>query len=267
MTVLAAIESLCRQQLGRLPNLENPTGYNDKIQWLKLYDQMPEQAVCCDKFAVRDIVDPEHLLPVFQIADSFDALTYRAPCVVKATHDSGTVAAIRSRDDWTRFRPRIVERMSRPYGVDKGEWAYARVKPRCLVEQMMPDPVVDYKFHCVSGEIRWVQIISERKSGSPLEANTDERGILLPLHLDHDMRHATTQPRIPETWDEMCRVARHLSRMFRYVRVDLYSSEGRVYFGELTFWPKAGCYRTKDEPKFGAMLDFDMSFRRTPCSE
>lgn len=263
------IDAFCLQQLGRKPNLDAPTGYNDKVQWLKLHDQMPEQVACCDKYAARDYVaaavGPEYLLDCYQVADRFTDLTFRAPCVVKATHDSGTVAAIRSASDWSRAAPRFAERMARPYGVEKGEWAYARIKPRAMVERLMPDPIVDYKFHCVGGRVAWVQIISERASGSPLEAITDPDGARLSLHFDENMRHATAQPPIPATWQTMRDVAIALSRPFRYVRVDLYSSEGRVYFGELTFWPKAGCYRTKDEPRFGAMLNIDMSFKRPCC--
>lgn len=254
-----------------MPDLENPRGYNDRIQWLKLFDQMPEQVICCDKYAARDfvsaIVGSKYLLECYQVAGSFEELNFRAPCIAKVTHDSGGIAKVFGPEDWEAARRKLAPRLGKLYGIEKGEWSYGRIKPRCMTEQLMPEPIVDYKFHCSAGRILWVQIISERKKGQKsLECITDERAAFLPLHFDDEMRYSGVQPTIPYTWDEMCEVSRKLSERFRYVRVDLYSSEGRVYFGELTFWPKAGCYKTKDEPAFGAMLDIDMSFRREPLA-
>ena len=66
----------------------------------------------------------------------------------------------------------------------------------------------------------------------------------------------------PAAWEQMKTMARALSEPFRYVRVDLYDYESRPIFGELTFWPKAGCYKSKDEHAFGQLLDFDTTFKR-----
>jgi hypothetical protein len=268
MALRQTIDALCLARLGRRLDLENPRSYNEVINWCKIHDQTKGHIIACDKLAVRDVVaatvGPKYLLPVFESAERFDDLTYRAPCIAKVNHDSGTTIPVRNELDWMKAKERITLSLGRSYGVRKAEWAYAGIKPRCFTERLMPHPVVDYKFHCVAGQIRWVQIISERGTGSPVEAITDPAGRHLPLHLDHDMRHAERQPYIPPTWNEMCEVAKELSRPWRYVRVDLYSSLGRVYFGEMTFWPKAGCYKTKDEPAFGAMLDIDMSFKREP---
>lgn len=255
-----------RFRVGKALNLESPSGYNEKIQWLKVHDQMPEHIVCCDKLAVRGYVAKrlgiERLVEVFVVADRFADLPYRVPAVVKASNDSGSVALATDEKSWQRAEKVIERGLGRTYGVHGGEWAYSHVRPRCFTERALPEPVIDYKFHCCAGEVRWVQIIAERKSGRPLETITDPEGCLMGLHLDHEMRHGTEQPDIPGTWGEMRAIAEELSKPFRYVRVDLYSSEDRTLFGELTFWPKSGIYRTKDEPTFGALLDFDMSFKR-----
>ena len=259
-----------RRKMGRAPNLEKPSGYNDRIQWLKLYDQMPEHVICCDKWAVRSFVreqiGAQFLLPVFSVASRFEDLLCHFPSMVKASHDSGSVAAVRASHDWAVAGEKIRRGLARVYGVKNGEWAYSRIEPCCFTEQLMPDPVIDYKFHCVEGQIRWVQIISDRKSGRPREVNVSDAGEVLPFHLDHDFRHELDQPDLPKTWPAMVSVARVLSERFRYVRVDLYSSKGSVYFGELTFWPKSGCYRTQHDAAFGAMLDFDMSYKRPPLA-
>lgn len=271
MTLADRIDAFCIRKLGCKPNLESPRTFNDKIQWLKLHDQRAEQIAACDKLEVRNMVancvGERHLLPVFESADRFSALTYRPDCIVKATHDSGTTTRIKCPADWSRAGRKITAALLRPYGVEKGEWAYARIAPRCFTEKALPDPVLDYKFHCVRGEIKWVQIIGERDSGHALETITDANGKYLPLHLYHGMRHAMSAPPVPETWREMCAVARRLSQSWRYVRVDLYSNEASVFFGEMTFWPGAGAYRTSDNAKFGEMLDIDMSWRYPPIVE
>lgn len=265
------VRVLCLTRLGREPNLEFPTGYNDKIQWLKLYDQTEEHVRCCDKLRVRDYArealgTDENLLTIYQSAQQLNQLSYLAPCMVKANHDSGSARAVSNRVDWFKAKRRIKRKLSRTYGVDKGEWAYAWVKPMVFTEERMTGPVVDYKFHCCNGRIKWVQMISDRASGHPIETITGADGKRLPLHMDQHFRQNQGQPDLPSTWSEMCRVAQALSEPFRYVRVDLYTSRGRVYIGEMTFWPLSGTYQTEDEQAFGEMLDFDISVKREPLT-
>lgn len=254
-TIREIVEARYLYRTGRAIDLDNPRGYNEKIQWLKVNDQMPEMIVCCDKLAVRAHVSPTP--EVFDVAETFEELPYRAPVMVKASHDSGSVALVVDEASWQRAGKRIRRGLARTYGVISGEWAYQHVPPRCFTERVLPGPVVDYKFHCVSGEIRWVQIISERNTGHPLEVIVDRQGRPMGLHLDHEMRHGTQSP-LPDDWDRLAEKAEVLAKPFRYVRVDLYAGG---WFGEMTFWPKSGFYRTRDEPVFGDMLDFDMFVR------
>jgi hypothetical protein len=265
------IRDLCKRRLGREPDLENPVGYNDKIQWLKLHDQSEAHVRCCDKLGVRDYAcetlgTSEHLLTVHEAADRFERLTYRAPCMVKTNHDSGSVRAISNRSDWRKAGSVIAGALGRSYGVEKGEWAYARIKPMAFTEERLPDPVTEYKFHCCEGEARFAQIITGRASGKPIEAITDPSGKLIPLRLFPDRRMLTGDPPLPNTWNDMIGIAEALAAPFRYVRVDLYSVGGRVFLSEMTFWPMTGCFLSPDERIFGRMLDFDMSVKREPLA-
>lgn len=265
------VDRYCESKLGRPVDLSNPRSYNDKINWLKLYDQMPEHVQCCDKLAVRDFVrdhyGSEILLRVFEQRDHFGHLQPRWPCAVKCNHDSGSVAVIRKQSEWAKAEPKISRGLGRTFGVRAGEWAYARIVPKCFSEEFFPGGAVDFKFHCCEGRVKWVQIIAERHTGQPVEYITDAAGRLLGLHLDHQFRHGTDLPKLCNEWcwTRMLEVACVLSAPFRYVRVDLYAHGKRdVRFGELTFWPKAGCYKTPDEPAFGGLLDFDTSYKREP---
>jgi len=266
--------SFYEKEFGRLPDLKNPRGYNEKIQWLKLYDQMPEHTVCCDKLLARGYVaqkaGSQCLLEVYQVARGVDGINFdKLPkdYVLKTNHDSGTVNIVRNRKGLIKAKKNMRKKVGKLYGYAEGEWAYTHVYPYVFAEEFMNDEIVDYKFHCSFGEIKWVQIISDRDSGKPTEVITDEHLEVMGLHFDHKMTHTRVLPEQPECWEEMVEIAKKLSADFKYVRVDLYNYKGRAIFGELTFWPLAGAYKTADEPKFGELLDILTETRRPPLHE
>lgn len=264
------IDALCLKRLGRPPNLDNPRGYNDVIQWLKLYDQTPEHVIACDKYAVREWVAERVgegvLNRLLYVADE-PLEGVPTPYMLKATHDSGSTYKIRQEADLVEAIPKLRQKLGRVYGAHKGEWAYSFVKPRVIAEELMPEPVIDYKFHCTHGKVRWVQVIWDRDSGQPKEAIFLPDGTLTDLHMDHKMAHAPLQRMYPGdvAWSELTRVAEALAKRWRYVRVDLYYvPDVGVRFGELTFWPLSGSYKTADEPVFGEMLEIDLSYKHEP---
>lgn len=267
--LIDVVNDYCFRNLGVLPNLDEPRGYNDKINWLKIYDQMYEQVICCNKLLARSYVagriNIDCLLKIYQTwrsVDDVDAKALPERYVLKSNHDSGSVYPIIHSRALASAKKGLRRRIKNVYGIEKGEWAYSHIVPYVFAEEYMVGPIIDYKFHCCNGDIRWVQIISDRAAGKPRETIVDENHASLPLHMDHEMMHDFRAPVQPVTWERMKSLARILSEPFRYVRVDLYQYEDRAIFGELTFWPLAGCYRSKDEPAFGRMLNFDTSFKR-----
>lgn len=265
MSLVETVEDLCLKYLGRRPDLETPTGYNDLIQWLKIHDQRPQHIVACDKWAARNMV-AEIAGAGALIPASTDLPPKHYPAILKASHDSGSAVVVRSKFDERRAVTNLSHRLTRPYGVEKGEWAYQFVRPVIIVEDLLDEPVVDYKFHCSHGLVRWVQVIWNRASGKPREAIFLPDGTITDLHMDEKMEHCPVQGAYPgdRAWTELTSLALKLADGWRYVRVDLYWSRGQAWFGELTFWPRAGCYRSQDEPKFGEMLELDLTERRTP---
>lgn len=261
------VESYFRKMTGRRPDLENPRSYNDKVTWCKLFDQMPEHKICCDKLAVRGFVaeriGAEHLVELVAVGDSFSDLNYPGPCIAKATHDSGSAVRVRDAASWDRAREKITPKLGRTYGVKTAEWAYRFATPRVICERILKENN-DYRVHCCAGAVQWVQVSTPKDLGPVREWIFDRDGRRLPLHLAHPMTPARDAYRIPDNWDELLEVAEKLSADFGYVRVDLYSSEGRVWFSELTFWPRAGVYVTDDNLKFGEMMDLDTSVKRAP---
>ena len=248
---------------------KTPTGYNEKIFWLMVNDQMPEHIICSDKLLCRSFVanrvGGEYLRKLYKISTSPDHFNIKClpeKFVVKANHDSGSTFVVIDLKTWKRAKRKIRKRMRRSYGLEKGEWAYSYIIPRVFVEEFMPGPIVDYKFHCCDGKISWIQVIYDRASGQPREVNVDENYCSLGVHFDDHFIPDEVPPMKPESWSEMKKLARKLSEGFRYVRVDLYEYRKKPSFGELTFWPRAGNYESDGEQILGDLLNFDLSFSR-----
>ena len=246
-----------------------PKGYNEKIHWLMVNDQMPEHIICSDKLLCRSFVanriGEQYLREIYDASRSVDDIDFSnlpETFVVKTNHDSGSVFVVVDERTWKSTKKKLRRRLKRTYGLEKGEWAYSYIVPRVFVEEFMPGPIVDYKFHCCDGQIGWTQVIYDRISGRPREVNVNENFSSLGMHFDDQFILDDVPPDMPVCWDEMKELARVLSRGFRYVRVDFYEYRGKPSFGELTFWPRAGNYESEGERKLGDLLNFDTSFSR-----
>lgn len=233
-------------KLGRALNLAHPALYNEKLQWIKLYDRNPLYTRMADKLAVRDYVKErgcgEYLIPLVASYDrpeqiDWDSLPDRF--VVKCTHGSSSnilvtdkskldrAGAIRKLNGWMRRNWFWLSR----------EWPYKHIAPRILIEAFIGDEdgkaPYDYKILCFDGEPAYVIVDADRYDGHT-------RNFYSPDWVKQDLfnRHPNIPREIPrpEHLSEMLEVARKLSKGIPHVRVDLYEVSGRVYFGETTFF-------------------------------
>jgi len=257
------------------PRLSNCRGFNDKIQWLKLFDQREEALQCADKIAVRDYVkertDASLLVPALQTCARFGEIDFAAlpkSFVIKVNNESGNVILVRDKAamDMEKAEELVDYCLRRVYGWNDGEWAYAGIAPRILVEAFIkPEnnlPPADYKFHCVDGTVRWLQYIFDRGTETK-EAIVDPDGRVTDIHFDHKMTHVP-RFRKPAQWKRLKEVAEALAAGWKYVRVDLYLVDDEVKFGELTLHPLAGMYQGKGQLQLGKLMDFDRSTFRPP---
>lgn len=269
------IHRLCWRELREFPDLVGCRNYNDKIQWLKLFDQSPDIVRCSDKVLVRDYINErigEDCLPrLYQVHEHFSQIDFNSlpqAFVIKVNHDSGTVILVRNKSevDFKQLETRIEEALGKAYGWENGEWAYAYINPQVLVEEFIDPssskPPPDYKFHCVDGKIKWLQFIFDRGAETK-EVIVDPCGRITDVHFDHNMLHSS-EFLVPPQWDEMRDIAERLAEGFRYVRVDMYCTKEKVYAGEMTFFPLMGCYKGDGQRQLGLLLDFDRSFCRPP---
>ena len=238
--------------IGHPLDLDNPKSFNEKLQWLKLYDHRPEYTMMVDKYAVKqyvaDMIGAEHVVPTLGVWDRFDEIDFDklpAQFVLKCTHDSGGLVICRdkSRLDVQAARKKINDCLKRNYYNYCREWPYKNVKPRVFAEQYMEDgsspELIDYKFMCFDGRVRCSFVCSERFSGEGLKVTFfDLDWNVMPFER-HYPKSEKPIPK-PKTYEKMLELAEKLSAGIPFVRVDFYEVHGQVYFGELTFYPGSG---------------------------
>lgn len=239
------------KKFGEYPDLKNPRDFNEKIQWLKLYDQDSLQITLCDKIAVKEwvasIVGEQYVIPY----------TEDYPAVWKTNHMSGDAELVNSSEDAELALTRLNNRLRKKHGMKKGEWAYRKIEPQILKEQRL-DVNTDYKFHCVDGKVKFMQMIWDRTHYGK-ECTFDADGNLTDLIVEPRNEHVKRELICTqEQFQTLKQIAEKLANGWKYVRVDLYWSNEQPWFGEMTFWPASGCFpRHKDIKKLGEYLDFD----------
>lgn len=242
-----------RIEMGKNLNLDTPTTYNEKLQWLKLYNRKPEYTAMVDKYEVKPIVakiiGDKYIIPTLGVWNHFDEIDFdKLPnqFVLKCTHDSGglVVCKDKSKLDRKAAKRKIEQCLKNNFFWGMREWPYKNVKPRIIAEQYMEDEQThelrDYKFFCFDGEVKALFIATERmKEGEETKFDFfDENYNHLPFTNGHP--NADVLPQKPICFDEMKVLAAKLSKGIPHVRVDFYEVNGKVYFGEMTFFHWSG---------------------------
>ena len=248
----AFLKKLYRIRMGRELDLENPKTYTEKLQWLKLYDRRPEYTRMVDKYAVKEYIartiGPEYVIPLLGVWDRVEDIDFEKlprQFVLKTTHDSGWNVICRDKEtlDIPAVKRKLRHYLKRNYYGHNREWPYKHVPHRIIAEQYMEDSrqgeLRDYKFFTFGGEPRVLYIAQGRGKGSPTVADFFDMDFNhLPFTIDHDM--APVPPEKPVNFERMKELATRLSAGTPQLRVDFYEVDGRVYFGEMTFFHCTG---------------------------
>lgn len=234
-------------------DLKNPITYNEKLQWMKLYDRNMLYKKIVDKYEVKkyiaDQIGNEFIIPTLGLWDKYEDIDFKHlpdQFVLKCTHDSNSVLICRNKD---KFDSEAAEKHfakclkhSEFYG--GREWAYKDVKSRIIAEPYMEDDsgtgLKDYKFFCFDGKVKALFIATDRGApGTDVKFDFyDENFIHLPFKHGHE--NAKVMPEKPQYFEKMKELAEKLSKGFRHVRIDLYNVNGQIYFGEMTFYHHCG---------------------------
>lgn len=238
-------------------NLDAPKDYSEKMQWLKLNHRRPVYTRMADKYAVKELVSnaigSEYVIPCYGLWDRFDEIPFNLlpdSFVLKCTHDSGSFAICNDKKSFDKevARAKLERGLAQNFFQVFREWPYKDIKPRIIAEEYIPSlghpESVEYKITCCGGEVKFVTVCGGiAHSDYALRSND---------HYTKDWKrldwYAFYKPKggdIPKTGqiEEMIELSEKLTAGIPYVRVDWYVVDGRVYFGEFTFYTWAGFLR------------------------
>ena len=251
---------LYKAKVGRPLSLSNPITLNEKLQWLKIHDRKPIYTTMVDKLSakqfVADRIGDKYLITTLGVWESFNQIDFKSlprQFVLKCTHDSGGIVICRDKAnlDIDNAKQKIERSLGRNYYYRYREWPYKDVHPLIIAEEYMEEqgaaelssePVLnDYKLQCFDGKFDNIFVAEGRFS---------ERGVRY-HYFDRDWNYIPYCPYVdidlsalqmlrPKNYEEMIEVAEKLSAGLPELRVDLYEINGRVYFGEMTFYSQSG---------------------------
>lgn len=244
--------------LGKKLDIDNPKTFNEKLQWLKLYDRRPEYTTMVDKYEaknyVANIIGDEYIIPTLGVYDSFDEIDFDSlpnQFVLKCTHDSGGLVVCKDKSDLDikAAKKKISKCLKRNYFYQCREWPYKNVKPRIIAEEYLVDGdrVVpeDYKVYCFDGKPKYIVVFHNRYLDDSLysESVYDTDWNKLDISLDEHFAVSDIVEDRPECLDKMLDFAAKLSADIPQARIDFYIIDNKIKFGEITLYTASGTQR------------------------
>ncbi|MDR1893712.1 MAG: hypothetical protein LBQ61_03330 [Spirochaetales bacterium] len=249
---------------GKKLNLDHPATFNEKLQWLKLYNRKDEYTKMADKLEARRYVSEKigenHLIPLLGVWDNFDDIDFEKlpnQFVLKTNHDSGGLVICKNKKSLNTMKAKkiIESHLKNNYYYGGREWVYKNIKPRIVAEKYMTDEsgdqLKDYKIFCFNGTPKLIQVDFGRFTAN------QKRNYYSPdweLQKSVGPEKNTDQPmEKPGRLDRLLEIAGILSAGLPHLRVDLYVIHDNIYFGEMTFYDGDGFdpYRPQWDKKLG----------------
>lgn len=255
-----------RIKMGKTLDWKNPQTFSEKMQWLKLYNRKSIYTNMVDKYAVKkyvaNIIGDEYIIPTIHIWDNAEEIDFNllpAQFVLKATHDSGRVIICKDKSklDTSQAIKEMNKSLKRNFYSVTREWPYKNVPRRIIAEKFMSSDkktdtsdLRDYKFFCFSGKVHFFKIDFGRFIEHHANYYSPD-GCLLDFGESEFAPIPNANFKLPENLNEMILLAEKLAGDEPFIRVDLYNVDGKIYFGELTFFPNSG---------FGKWTTYDADF-------
>ncbi|MCD9546746.1 glycosyl transferase [Photobacterium carnosum] len=249
-------------------NFSNPQTFSEKIQWLKVNNRNLEMSTLVDKYEVREYIKKsigeEYLVPLVGCYEHFDQIDFdKLPerFVLKTTHGSSQNLICKNKNniDKNQAKKNFDKWLTISLYKIFREWAYKYAKPRIICEEFLGDDEnvpTDYKFYCFNGKPKFIQVNVERFTDNHTETYYDLTWNRMDFYYGVDGFNGEIEK--PENFDKMLEIVNLLSKKHKFVRVDLYNLSGKIYFGELTFYPASGLEIMKPEKLesiFGDYID------------
>ena len=290
----AYIRLLYRLMMGKTLDLKNPKLFTEKIQWLKLYDFKPEYTRMVDKLTVKDYVSSlickEYVIPTIGVWDRVEDIDWdNLPnqFVLKTTHGGGGTGVVVCSDKSKLDKQKAIEKLMISMKANAGytfrEKPYIHVPRKIIAERFLPLHTIDgkvinkelpdYKFFCFDGEPKYCQVIRDRSSYETIDFYDMEWNHmpfvgLNPVAKNEDIpvaKNGDTPVPKPDQLPTLIKICKKLSDCTRFLRIDLYVIDDRVYFGEITFYPASGMGKFSPEEwnlKLGNLINISIENQR-----
>lgn len=252
---------------GKHLDLKNPKTFNEKLNWLKIHYHNPLCIKLADKYEVKEYVKKtigeEYVVPNYGVWNSFEEIDFNtlpSQFVLKGTHDSGGAFVCKDKNafDIESTRKRLTYNLTVNYYYRRREWVYKRIKPRIIADELLDDgsgrELRDYKFWCFNGVPKVMYITNK---GVNIEENFYDMDFNV-LNINHGFPRTTPEYNKPKNFELMVELAAKLSKDLPFVRVDFFNLDGKIYFGEFTFYDWAGLKPFAEEKwdmKLGELID------------
>lgn len=267
---IGKLTSFC-SRYGVKINLKKPKTIQDKIAWLNIYDTNPLKTKCADKILLRDyckeILGEDLCISILKIYNSSDEIDFNElpnQFVIKCNHGSGMniIVKDKSKLNANKTRQQLDLWMKCDFSLKNGfEAHYHDIKHKIFIEEYKTDAeqigsLFDYKFWCFNGEPKFYTINEGHGHGPIIHYTMSQKKSSLE-RTDYKVPPSLNYKQ-PLNFNEMVDLSKKLSEPFKFVRVDFYEINGRVYLGEMTFTPGACGFKYKhrnDDIRIGNLLD------------
>lgn len=237
-------------------DLENPLTFNEKLQWLKLYDRMLEYTIMADKYKVREYIaeklGEEYLIPLLGVWESPDDINFETlpkQFVLKCNHNSGKgmyICRDKTKLDIAQVKRNLQSGLDEDYYLTGGrEWPYKNIERRVICEQYMNDGesnvLNDYKILCFNGEPKIIEVHKNRFTENHTQNYYDiDWNLIMMSQAREFVGMASDNIEKPKCLEQMIEFSKILAKDICHVRCDWYEIKGRLYFGEITFFQGSG---------------------------
>jgi hypothetical protein len=259
---------------GKKLNISNPQNFNEKLQWLKLHDKKEIYTTMVDKYEAKEyvskIIGEEYVIPTLGLYNSFDEIDFdKLPnqFVIKCTHDSGGIVIVKDKKtfDKNKARKKIEKCLSRNFFYLAREWPYKNVKPRIIIEKYIEDKkefdLKDYKFFTFSGKVFCIQVDYDRFTNHHRNFYTTDWE-----YMPFAVCYPTNPEKVidkPKNLELMLHLSEKLADSIgnpKFARIDMYEVNGKIFFGEVTFYHGGGTEKFSPEEynyKLGDLIKLD----------
>lgn len=256
---------------GKELNIDSPSLFNEKLNWLKLYNRNPKFTMMVDKYWVKEFIaekiGSQYVVPCYGCYSEVDEIDFsKLPerFFLKSTHDSGggilvdkkkgiDIKAIRK-----RFNHKTLKRKNWFWHLR--EWPYKNLEPKILAEEYLDEgtslELRDYKFYCFNGNPMYMYITNK---GKHIYENFYDMDFN-PIDMAHGFDRRCPEYSVPDNFAEMKTLASKLSVGHPFIRIDFFNVNGRLYFGEFTFYDWGGMKPLNDkwEITLGNLINLDL---------